>query len=322
MLSEKDLTWDNFSFPNIKFVPFDVGFIGLCQAVFERMTAIGKNVEEHDFFKYCYQKRLNYSMQQLVTAFDNLLFNEVAPRFMNHTVADFEDVNEFSSLPYWNIEGFEKYFKANSDKIGFDLPHGLSKEKFDLLPGYLWAFSRYHCINLLLYLPINYQGKFFTGSVHNGEPMSPTAAVQAAFDSAKISDAVLNPLIKRSITTIWGPDHGWKYGSYCCDLYEVGALKAVLPENVPSDIDVKLYCFFDSPDGSNEYWDSMGTGISKGLKIFEADKDLNFTQWELPGTPDKVRIPTAGKTRTFGFVSRAVCVGNFESLFKFKAKEE
>ena len=111
-------------------------------------------------------------------------------------------------------------------------------EKGDLSPEWnlTWAIQRMRVINLLLYAPVQYVCDYVSGSVHTGEPSSPSAAIAAALDDARPAASGTFPA--SYVRNIYGPDHGWREGSYCCDATVTKRIYAEFPEGLIPDNDL------------------------------------------------------------------------------------
>lgn len=313
-----DENWETYGFPKLEFLPSYLPYAGLCEALWERKKIntfrqsdleSGEEMEEKNYyrpdpFSICNGGR-NTAM-----VFDRHL-QDVAGVYINHLEADFETLTE---IPFWTIESL---CEALEETL-------IDPESDQMLPEWPleWALQRYRMINLLKFAQIDYQCSCLSGSEHTGEPMSPEAAITAAMYGVVPGEPLKNISISRTTTTIWGPDHGWKEGSYCADVYQCGDLSAVLPEELKG-ADVRLYLSVDSPDGNPDNFDSYGTNLLRGLNVLYADSDGNFpTEWPLPGIPDHTRVPVKGKTETFGFVARrAFCCADFSTIFHFTNKD-
>ena len=314
-----DVNWETFGFPKLEFLPSYLPYAGLCEALWERKkinatdpvnpdngeTEKPKNPYLPALLAVCSGGREN------AVSFDRHL-RDVAGLYINHLEADFETLTE---IPFWSIESLCEALKERL----------VDPESDQMLPEWpvKWALQRYRMINLLKFAKIDYQCFFLSGSEHTGEPMSPEAAIEAAMSGVSPQGPVKNASISRTTTTIWGPDHGWKEGSYCADVYQCGNLSAVLPDELKGT-DVRLYLSVDSPDGDPENFDSCGTRLIRGMNILYADSDGNFTtEWSLPGMPDRTRVPVKGRTERFGFVARGIfCCADFSTTFHFINKDD
>jgi len=218
---------------------------------------------------------------------------------------------ELADIPFWTFESL----LDELDETAIDPLETMFVPEFYVE----WALQRYRMINLLKFAQIDYQCSYLSGSEHTGIPTSPSAAINAALKNAKPGDPAVNGSLSRTTTTIWGPDHGWDYGTYCADVYQCGDVSARLPDEL-KNAETMLFISVDAPGGAADHFDSYGTGILQGINSFTADEEGKFTSgWTLPATPDKVWTPVEGKTETFGFQALKIfCCADFTGIFKFK----
>ncbi len=316
-MTEHD-SWETYSFPKLEFQPIHLPYAGLCEALWERRNVYEQTADlpdtgeatepenpyRPDLFSICGKGR------DAAVSFDHAL-REVAGHYVNHLTADFETLTE---IPLWTLESL-----CDALEESF-----LDPSKEEMLPEWPveWALQRFRMIRLLRFTRIDYQCSCLIGSEHSGEPMSPEAAIEAAMSGIAPGDPVRNARIARTTTTIWGPDHGWKEGSYCADVYQSGNLSAIVPEEL-REAEIRLYLSLDSPDGDPDSFDSYGTGLIRGLNVLTADSSGNFSNdWPLPAMPDRTRVPVRGTTETFGFHAvRTFCCADFSSTFHFTNKD-
>ena len=313
-----DENWNSYGFPKMEFLPLELPYAGLCEALWERRKVYtrapvnpdtGETMEEENQYRPHPLASCSGGRDAAIL-FDRCL-REVSGHYVNHLAADFEQLTE---IPFWTIESL---CEALEETL-------IDPEREQMLPEWPveWALQRYRMINLLKFAQIEYQCFCLSGSEHTGEPMSPEAAIQAAMSGASPQGPVKNASISRTTTTIWGPDHGWNEGSYCADVYQCGNLSAIIPDEL-KEADIRLYLSIDSPNGDPEDFDAYGTGLIRGLNILYTDSEGNFsTGWTLPGMPDHTRVPVKGKTETFGFTARGIfCCADFSAIFHFTNKD-
>lgn len=290
--------WSDYGFPDITFLPSGIPVQGLWMALAERDFAGGITVPV----------TLEQASARLsCVAFDRQLW-PAATRYVDHLKLNISDL---TTIPHWNKERL-------SQAIGENL---IDPETEPMYPEFYaaWALQRYRIINLLKFAQIDYSGAILAGSEHSGTPTSPQAAIDAALVGAQKTDTIINVTIQRTTTTIWGPDHGWSNGTYCADVCQVGELRAVLPPLL-KNAETRLYLQADAPDADPEHFDSYGTGLYLGMQTLVTDRDGYFIpKWTLPATPDVIRVPIEGKSRSFGFVCPQVfCCADFTKSFFFK----
>ena len=190
-------------------------------------------------------------------------------------------------------------------------------EKGDLSPEWNldWALQRMRAINLLRYAPVDYQYSYLSGSTHDGKPSSPSASIASALKGAHESVSSGTPA--SYVTNIYGPDHGWRKGSYCCDVTICKTIFAVLPENFTPDGNVWLFLRVAGPGGDDANF--SGSGVSLGMNRFLADADGVFVTFPDNDIGSGVEWPTTDHNTYGGWVSTwCGAFADYSSLFQFK----
>lgn len=291
-----DLCWQVFGFPQPGFLPARTPAEGLRKALEERRLPFAKEWDVETIAQTDYLTMLGETGdgQTWCREFDREL-QEIARRYFNHTRLDFSDLTDWADIMWtWDellLEAAEGDEKAIADP-----------EKGDLSPEWnlVWAIQRMRAINLLLYAPVPYLCDYISGSVHTGEPSSPSAAIAAALEGKELSSAG-GGLPSSYVRNIYGPDHGWREGSYCCDTTITKKIYADLPEGFMSDGNVYLFMKVTGADGSDDSF--SGSGVSIGMNQFTADADGVFVEFPDSdigagvATPTKDPRPTADGRR-------------------------
>lgn len=127
-------------------------------------------------------------------------------------------------------------------------------------------------INLLCYAPVPYLYDYLSGSTHNGEPSSPSASISAALKGEEPGTG--SGLPASYVNNIYGPDHGWREGSYCCNVVVCKKIYATLPEGFTPDGNVWLFLDVTGADGSEQGF--SGSGVTFGMNRFPADAEGVF----------------------------------------------
>ena len=170
-------------------------------------------------------------------------------------------------------------------------------------------------INLLRYAPVDYQYSYLSGSTHDGKPSSPSASIASALKGARESVSSGTPA--SYVTNIYGPDHGWRKGSYCCDVTICKTIFAVLPENFTPDGNVWLFLRVAGPGGDDANF--SGSGVSLGMNRFLADADGVFVTFPDNDIGSGVEWPTTDHNTYGGWVSTwCGAFADYSSLFQFK----
>ena len=116
---------------------------------------------------------------------------------------------------------------------------------------------------------------------------------------------------------MYGPDHGWRKGSYCCDVTICKTIFAVLPENFTPDGNVWLFLRVAGPGGDDANF--SGSGVSLGMNRFLADADGVFVTFPDNDIGSGVEWPTTDHNTYGGWVSTwCGAFADYSSLFQFK----
>ena len=315
-MKTNDLCWQTFGFPHPGFMSLRSPAEGLCKALEERRLPFAEewDVETIAQTDYLPLFAVPGDGQTWCREFDRNLRN-VAQRYFNHTAIDFDDLTEWSDVMWtWDALLLEA---AGGDETAIADP-----EKGDLSPEWNleWAVQRMRAINLLLYAPVPYMRDYILGSVHTGNPSSPSEAIAAALAGMEPS-RTNGGLPSSYVRNIYGPDHGWREGSYCCDTIVTKKIYADLPEGFTPEGNVYLLMNVTGADGSDESF--SGSGVSVGMNLFTADTDGVFVEFPDNDIGAGVAAPTTDH-ETYGGWQATQCsaFADYTSLFYFKTEEE
>lgn len=298
--------WHDYGYPDPEFLPWLNPLHGLWLALRERRVAV-KLEPELEISPEPQPDPLTIAQTDYLYRFDELI-KMTAGSFVNHVGGDF---SVWVGLPLWT---WDDLIDSLAEHEAFAGGIVMAGDRF--LPEHfvLWARQRQAMIDQLKFLRVPYLGDTYSGHVHTGVPLSPEEAIAAAEAQGARGFDVSDPAVGAYITTIWGPDHGWNYGTYCADIYQVGNLRVDTDQIGAAAVEsARLYLFVDAPRGNRDLFDAFGTGLTLGLNVLYAP----FPVWQLPLQAEKVWTPTPGKTYTFGFSTRAICVADFSSSFEF-----
>lgn len=307
----EELNWQAFGFPGVGFLPPWKPAEGLRKALSERRLPFAEtwdadaiaSTESLPLFGECGGGR------EFCRSFDQEL-RSVAERYLNHTKLDLTDPEEWSD-PLWTWEELLLAAAEGEERRIAD------PEKGDLSPEWNldWALQRMRAINLLRYAPVDYQYSYLSGSTHDGKPSSPSASIASALKGAHESVSSGTPA--SYVTNIYGPDHGWRKGSYCCDVTICKTIFAVLPENFTPDGNVWLFLRVAGPGGDDANF--SGSGVSLGMNRFLADADGVFVTFPDSDIGSGVEWPTTDHNTYGGWVSTwCGAFADYSSLFQFK----
>lgn len=319
MSKHPETNWDVFGFPAVNFLPVWKPAEGLEKALAERNLPFS-TVWDFDSIAEMDQLALfgeTGDGQKWCADFDRRL-EQTAGKYLNHLkmgdLTKLENVSDLSDIMWtWN-----DLLLAATD--------GNEKNIADPLKGTLvpewnltWLLQRQKAINLLQYASVPYMYDYICGSTHTGNPSSPADAIATAL--ADRSSAQGSNLPATYAHNIYGPDHGWREGSYCCDVFVTQKIYASLPEGLASDGNVYLAIKIAGADGSDSSF-ACGDRLSVGMNILMADQDgvfIEFTDIDLAGaaeTPVKDR-------ETFGGWKATACraFADYRSKFHFKDED-
>lgn len=307
----EELNWQAFGFPGVGFLPPWKPAEGLRKALSERRLPFAEtwdadaiaSTESLPLFGECGGGR------EFCRSFDQEL-RSVAERYLNHTKLDLTDPEEWSD-PLWTWEELLLAAAEGEERRIAD------PKKGDLSPEWNldWALQRMRAINLLRYAPVDYQYSYLSGSTHDGKPSSPSASIASALKGAHESVSSGTPA--SYVTNIYGPDHGWRKGSYCCDVTICKTIFAVLPENFTPDGNVWLFLRVAGPGGDDANF--SGSGVSLGMNRFLADADGVFVTFPDNDIGSGVEWPTTDHNTYGGWVSTwCGAFADYSSLFQFK----
>lgn len=295
-MSKPDETkWELFGFPNPGFMPAHLPAEGLTKALAERGLPFSEKWDFDAIAKNDLISRFGTmpSGQSWCRDFDSRL-ESLAGRYLNHLkLSDQSDWSDLSDVMWtWH----ELLLKAADD----DETRIADPGKGDLSPEWnlTWLLQRRKAIDLLLYAPVQYRFDVLSGSTHTGIPSSPSESVAAAL--AGLVPAEGGGLPGTSVHNIYGPDHGWREGSYCCDVQAVCKIYADLPAGFVSDGNVYLVLKVTGADSTDGSFAGAEGKLHVGVNILTADQEGVFVEFgnrdlaSLAGSPAKDRTTSGG----------------------------
>ena len=298
--------WAKYGFPNPGFMLIQRPFEALWKALWERRIYVTKtDFTMDDILKNEYVPVMQPDTSPAFTAFDNFL-KDTLPYYINHLLPD-------DSTP-WTWETLSQA----AIKPGETLRIWSQKPLLEHQCSLLWLLQRYRMVNLLKKAKVKLApiGRSFMGSTHNGIPSSMQESLDSAMETGKERDTLYYEV---ALHGIYGPDHGWREGSYCCD---VDMLKSVflpedleLPEGVErTDCHLTFTAVNVDPDGP---FSGMGTGVTEGFNSYTADVEGVFFQWD--PTEKGLATPTRGHETYKGFrLANMECFYTVEPQFIFQ----
>ena len=156
---------------------------------------------------------------------------------------------------------------------------------------YRWLRQRKAAISLLRWSlrPAKCRYKMYSGDVHTGIPSSPQEAYEAALRDLEVPAQRdwTGTRMHSYVRLIYGPDHGWREGSYCCDIYDT---RAVLP---PKNLAGFVMLEAVSPTGNPDDFDGVGV-LRPGRNPLGEGLEFPPLAIPLPPTPVDGRMECRG----------------------------
>lgn len=304
--------WAAYGFPNPLFRPCRLPMEGLWKALAERHLPFEGRSLLRDFAfpeGWCIDAITAHAFIPLLAKVESDDFTgldgairHICGGYINHTRDDFAA---------W----------AWDDLCAAAAPDGLAEPPGRLAPKFPaeWAIQRYRMLNLLKYPLVKAaRPDWSNGSTHTGRPSSMAESVADAV--AQMEESVSSDgRITNFVQGIYGPDHGWREGSYCCNIFESANIR--LPEKFTS-LASKTYAVLDvtSPSGDDADFDDMGfESIRLGRCVVPFSSDGTALKRELPYMPSIPATPVPGRETYIGWMTSSSSMATLDvsPLFKF-----
>lgn len=312
-MKTEDMNWEYFGFPDPGFMPIQTPGEGLMKALAERHLPFAEKWDIDGIAKEHLLKLLQIcgSGQSWCVDFDRAL-KVLATKYLNHLkMSDPSDLSDLADVMWTWDELLLEAAEGEEDAIA-------DPEKGDLSTDWnlTWMIQRRKAIDLLLYAPVPYLYDYLSGSTHTGIPSSPSESVAAALEG--MSPGQESGLPGSHVTLIYGPDHGWREGSYCCDVTITRKIYAELPEGFTPDGNVYLVMQISGADGTDESF-AGGGPLSPGLNILTSGPDGVFAEIPMDGLTEGIRTPTKDHTTSGGWRSTfCAAFADYTEKFHFK----
>lgn len=318
MSRPEETNWEYFGFPDPGFMPAWLPAEGLMKALAERNLPFAN---EWDFEKIAVEDQLkpfltSGSGQVWCREFDRQL-KQTAERYLNHL-----KMSDLSDLPDWS-EAMWTWDELLLEAADGERENIADPKQGDLSPEWdlNWLLQRRKAIDLLLYAPVPYKADILSGSTHTGIPSSPGESIAAAMEGMS-PRTVVNQRPAAYITNIYGPDHGWREGSYCCDVTAVSRIYAELPEGLGSPDHIYLVMQVSGADGTDDSF-SGGGPLSIGANVLTADPDGVFAEFDWHDLSWSIPAPTRDHTTSGGWkATRCSAFADYSEHFNFKNQEK
>lgn len=318
-MNADDICWEAFGFPAPGFMPVWKPSEGLMKALAERQLPFAG---EWDFDVIAEENQLDLLQsfgrgQDWCRSFDRRL-KQTAVRYLNHLKAteqsNWSELYDLSEVMWTWDDLMLTAADGEEDAIA-------DPEKGDLSPDWnlTWLLQRKKAIDLLLYAPVPHLYDYLSGSTHTGIPSSVAESIAAALSG--MTPGQSGGLPATYVQNIYGPDHGWREGSYCCNVAVTRKIYAQLPEGLDPDGNVYLVIKVTGADGSDESFSGCGT-LSPGVNLLTADKDGVFIEFEetdlagVAGTPTRDHETSGGWRSTF-----CTAFADYTDIFHFKERQ-
>lgn len=305
------MNWGHFGFPKPAFMPAWRPAEGLEKALAERKLPFS---EKWDFDAIAAKNFLmvllgHGSGQAWCRAFD-IRLQAIAGCYLNHQNINLNNTGALTDIPMWTWNDLMREAAAG-DIVANPSTGDLSPEW-----NLAWLQQRRRAIDLLLYAPIPYKYDHLTGSTHNGRPSSPDESIASAVEGAQPGTSAGLPATY--FHNIYGPDHGWREGSYCCDVVITKKIYADIPDGFVPTGNVFLVIKVVGANGGDESFASSG-GLTLGVNIRRADTAGVFIEFPVSSFEDAGRTPTRDHDTQVGWrATMCQAFADFSTLFHFK----
>ena len=301
--------WAKYGFPNPGFMLMQRPLEALWKALWERRIYVVKtDFTLQDILDKEYVPVMSRASNSTFASFDALL-KDTLPYYINHLLPDGGTPWTWETLSQAALKNNETLRLWNSEPV---LEYDCSL---------LWLLQRYRMVNLLKKVKVYFEPScvLFFGYTHNGIPSSMQESLDSALETGSSFHSKNPNHFGVRLNGIYGPDHGWREGSYCCnaDIFKSAYLPEdlELPEGVePTDCHFTFTAENANPDGT---FSGMGTGVTEGFNSYTADDDGVFFSWT--PTAHELETPTKGHQTYKGFrLANVECYYTAEPQFIFQ----
>ncbi len=314
MSKADQMQWAFFGFPDPGLMPAWRPAEGLMKALAEReLPFAGKwdfeAIAENDFLEYLGETG---NGQAWCRSFDSRL-QSVCVKYLNHLKVNFDAPETLTDIPMWTWNDLMLEAADGNAMLIADPAKGDLSPEWNLA----WLLQRHRAIDLLLYAPVPHKIDYAAGSTHNGIPSSPDEAFASAM-SAIHATWTGTGLPATYVNNIYGPDHGWREGSYCCNVAVTKKIYADLPEGFEPDGNVYLVIRVMGADGDDESF-AAGGELGIGVNVFKADADGVFIVFSETAIANIAPWPTRDhETRAGWRATLCQAFADYTTLFHFK----
>ena len=314
-MKTEDLCWEYFGFPDPGFLPAWLPAEGLAKALAERELPFAGKWDFDPIAEKDQIARFDVCSggQNWCRSFD-LKLKALAGRYLNHLKVS--DLSADRPSAMWTWDDLLLEAAGGEESAIADPSRGDLSPEWDLT----WLIQRRKAIDLLRCALVPYRYDYLSGSAHTGIPSSPAEAVAAALSG--MAERQGSGLPGSYVTLICGPDHGWREGSYCCDVTITRKIFAELPEEFDPDGKVYLVMQISGSDGTDESF-AGGGPLSPGPNLLTADASGVFAEFDPDGLTDEISPPSRDHTTSGGWrASFCTAFADYTQKFHFKEKDD
>lgn len=310
----ENINWELFGFPKPGFMPAWRPAEGLMKALAERELPFAQewDLDAIATKNYLEVLREHGNGQAWCRAFDGRL-QGIAGRYLNHLNINLDNKEALTDIPMWTWDDLMR------DAADGDATVVADPAKGDLSPEWnlAWLLQRRRAIDLLLYAPVPHKYDSVAGHTHNGIPSSPDESLASAIKGQQ-PGTTTGGLPSTYVHNIYGPDHGWREGSYCCNVRFTKKIYADIPEGFDPEDAVFLVIKVAGADDSDESF-AGGGGLALGVNVLRADADGVFIEFPDNGFTGAAPWPTRDhETRVGWKATSCQAFANYTTLFHFK----
>lgn len=307
------MAWTFFGFPDPGLMPAWRPAEGLMKALAERELPFAEEwnfeaIAEKDFLEYLGKTG---NGQVWCRAFDNRL-RSVCVKYLNQLKVNFSSPETLTDIPMWTWDDLMLEAADGNAMLIADPAKGDLSPEWNLS----WLLQRHRAIDLLLYAPVSHKYDYLAGSTHNGIPSSPDESIASALEGVQSGTGTGLP--STYVNNIYGPDHGWREGSYCCNVVITKKIYADLPEGFEPDGNVLLVIRVMGADGDDASF-AGGGELGIGVNVLKADADGVFIEFSATGFEGVALTPTRDhETRAGWKATLCQAFADYTTLFHFK----
>lgn len=327
--------WNDYGFPDPAFLSTWVPFEGLFKAVLERYIPLFVFYGQRDFSVVVLSEDQKLDSEMILNTELFKLFTPIGDPFATLDFYLSKICGYYLISPDNNTKWtFSKLLDETAiDGVSYAQDGGGLESRLTMYPRYYvpWACQRQRMVNRLRYFALESTavGDIFSSSTHNGEPFSMADCIANAMDRGGVSQG---SVIANFVEGIYGADHGWPLGSYCCNIHECANVN-LFPELSDelrariAELDNSFVSYSIAPAGNEpSNFHPMGFDVALGdysIALDALSADSLLFKRELPYIPLPPANPVPGRFTYIGWELRNLrLVLDVSAWFSFKDDEE